>query len=45
MAGLLPSLTLDGIGSYLFLASGIIIGFLVLSAPLDSIQANLKKGA
>jgi len=45
MAGLLPSMTLKGVGDYLFLASGIIIGFLVLSGPLDAIQANLKKGA
>ena len=45
MAGLLPAPTLKGVADYLFLAGGIIIGFLVLSAPMTAIQDNLKKGA
>jgi hypothetical protein len=42
MVGIVPKLTLNGLGDYAMLAIGIVIGTAIFQAPLDTIQANLK---
>ena len=39
---LLPTLTLNGLADYAFLAIGIVIGTAIFQAPMDTIQNNLK---
>ena len=43
MAGVLPTLTLAGVGDYLGLALGVSLGFAIFYGPMQSIQNSLKK--
>ena len=42
---LLPSFTLRGVGDYLAVASGIVLGFALFTAPMNNLTTSLKKKA
>ena len=43
MAGVLPTLSLSGIGDYMGLALVVSLGFAIFYGPMQSIQNSLKK--
>lgn len=43
MAGILPTASFRGVVDYLALAAGIILGFAVISGPMQNITSSLKK--
>ena len=40
---LIPSLSLQGLGDYLGLASGIVLGFALFTGPMANLTSSLKK--
>ena len=40
---LFPSFSLRGLGDYLGLASGIVLGFALFTAPMQNLTSSLKK--
>tara|TARA_R110000824_G_scaffold16434_5_gene68113 strand:- start:90 stop:224 length:135 start_codon:yes stop_codon:yes gene_type:complete len=40
---LMPSLSLTGLGDYLGLASGIVLGFALFTGPMANLTSSLKK--
>tara|TARA_R110000765_G_scaffold227503_1_gene331370 strand:+ start:325 stop:459 length:135 start_codon:yes stop_codon:yes gene_type:complete len=40
---LMPSFSLRGLGDYLGLASGIVLGFALFTAPMQNLTSSLKK--
>lgn len=40
---LLPSLSLRGIGDYLGLASGVVLGFALFTGPMSNLTDSLRK--
>lgn len=40
---LMPNLSLRGLGDYLGLASGIVLGFALFTGPMQNLTASLKK--
>ena len=42
---LLPSFTLRGVGDYIAIASGIVLGFALFTSPMSNLTDSLKKKA
>lgn len=42
---LLPSFSMRGIGDYLAVATGIVLGFALFTAPMNNLTNSLKKKA